>query len=365
MRQRLMVEYMMKNRKGLTRTHGFFIIMGGFHKFSRARISKPAVPDPTNSISAAESGEEKAHKNKRDEEPYGTPSHPLDRFDVCWLLDEGKLELPPEVEFEDKSKSNWIAKSIVLLQTLWFVIQCIARKLDGLPLTELEVVTLGYALLNFVIYVIWWNKPQNVTRPIRVFCGQLPDRTKEQWELTHTIGEWNDKLFDAVLGRQDRNVDLRRVKQTPTLYSGNPPKNWPLKAFPIEYFAIMMAAVVGGMFGGIHFIAWSAQFPTYNMLLLWRCGSILMTIASFPPLFTLLFGPVLRNEADNETLPVSILRCTLLLPVIIFGALSLFFVPLAYITGRVITLMIAFKTLSTLPPEAFRTVQWTNLLPHI
>ncbi|KAG8754527.1 hypothetical protein FRC14_004993 [Serendipita sp. 396] len=353
LRQRLVVEYMVRTGKVPTRRHGFFIIMGGLHKFSRVEIS--ATSDNT----STGSGVEKRHTDKTGEEEYGEPDHPLDRFDVCRLVEDGRLRLPPGVEIDDKSKSDWIAKSLVVGQTLWFVVQCIAHKIEGLPLTELEVVTIGYAVLNLVIYVIWWDKPQKVGRPICVFCGELHERNAEQkrfkWKME--AGDVANERFSApVFGQQDNYVDLRSVKQTPTFHSGNPPRGWPFKLLPLEYFAMMVMSVIGGLFGAIHFLAWSSLFPTYKLLVLWRYGSILMTAAPFPTLIGF----------DNSF--VRFITNWIVLPLLdmfrIVVAL-LFLLPVAYVIGRVITLVVTFQTLSSLPPEAFQSVQWTDLFAHI
>ncbi|KAG8840335.1 hypothetical protein FRB91_006206 [Serendipita sp. 411] len=63
---------------------------------------------------------EKASRDKKDEEEYGEPRRPLDRFDVCRLLDEGRLQLPLEVEIDNKSKSDWFAKSSHLYSSKLF-----------------------------------------------------------------------------------------------------------------------------------------------------------------------------------------------------------------------------------------------------
>ncbi|KAG8848887.1 hypothetical protein FRC20_002429, partial [Serendipita sp. 405] len=216
LRQRLVAEYLVRTGKVPTRKHGFFIIMGGFHKFSRVQVQTSTLSHPPTSDRAPSdlligSDAEKKSMDERGKEEHGEPDHPLDRFDVCRLVEDGKLQLPLEVEIDDKSKSDWIIKSVVVLQTLWFVVQCIARKMKRLPLTELEVVTLGYGLLNLVIYLIWWDKPRKVARPIRVFCGELPERGNEQRWIKQKMEEakWFDKLFNPLLGDQDRSVDLR------------------------------------------------------------------------------------------------------------------------------------------------------------
>ena len=52
---------------------------------------------------------------------------------------------------EDKGKSDWLVKSLVLLQTSWFVLQSIGRSIEYLPVTHLEIMTLGYTAMNFVV----------------------------------------------------------------------------------------------------------------------------------------------------------------------------------------------------------------------
>ena len=54
-------------------------------------------------------------------------------------------------QIKDKGESDWLAKSLVLLQTSWFVMQCIARAIEHLPVTYLKIVTFAYAAMNFVI----------------------------------------------------------------------------------------------------------------------------------------------------------------------------------------------------------------------
>ena len=72
-------------------------------------------------------------------------------------------------EIEDRSKSDGFSKTIALSQTLWFVAQCIARRAQHLDLTLVELLTLSLALLNGVMYSLWWNKPMDVRCPIRVY----------------------------------------------------------------------------------------------------------------------------------------------------------------------------------------------------
>ena len=102
------------------------------------------------------------------------------------LLAAGKIEFPNVTveEIEDRSKADGFSKTIALGQTLWFVAQCIARRAQHLDLTLVELLTLSLAVLNGVMYFLWWNKPMDVRCPIRVYLldksytPDMSDKTK-------------------------------------------------------------------------------------------------------------------------------------------------------------------------------------------
>ncbi|KAK7440587.1 hypothetical protein VKT23_016935 [Stygiomarasmius scandens] len=81
--------------------------------------------------------------------------------------DRYELEITSQ-EIWDRSKGDLLSKGLVLLQVAWFVIQCIARAYQNLVITQLEVMTLAFAALNFVMYALWWNKPLGVECSVHV-----------------------------------------------------------------------------------------------------------------------------------------------------------------------------------------------------
>jgi hypothetical protein len=86
------------------------------------------------------------------------------------LLRTGKIGFPNVTveEIEDRSKADGFSKMIALGQTLWFIAQCIGRRAQHLDLTLVELLTLSLAVLNGVMYFLWWNKPLDVRCPVRV-----------------------------------------------------------------------------------------------------------------------------------------------------------------------------------------------------
>jgi len=119
------------------------------------------------------------------------------------LSQKGEIEFPriTEKEIQDRSKGDMLSKGLVIIQTGWFLLQCIARRVEHLPITELEIVTLAFATLNFATYGLWWHKPLNVQCPFRVRIKCRRDRGEEgQNEGEEEIRDdeesgYDDKVF--------------------------------------------------------------------------------------------------------------------------------------------------------------------------
>ena len=306
--------------------------MGGFHLFRHG--SKETSHNATNIFVF--------HELEDD-----APLHPLSYRDLYSnKIDFSSLTVPTEVEIKDREKSDWLAKSLVLLQTSWFVMQCIARAIEHLPITHLEIVTLAYAVVNFVIYIFWWNKPLNVNRPIRVFRKSEPQRSVnepilEARELTwKAIGKGLEMIFQYIAGAQDDFVDLSREDRVPRFWADNNSEDVVIADF--------IVLGVGVCFGAIHCIAWDFSFPTHTELLIWRISSVAITAV---PMF--IFGGFFLAFWVNDT------------DFGIADAISTFPPGILYIIARTVTLVLAFTSLRDLPHGAFDTVHWTTFIPHV
>lgn len=81
------------------------------------------------------------------------------------LLAEANTNLIPDLslaDISDKSKASGLAKFLVVVQALWFGVQCIVRLFDELGLSLLELNVFGHALCALLLYCFWWDKPLDI-----------------------------------------------------------------------------------------------------------------------------------------------------------------------------------------------------------
>ncbi|KAI9509503.1 hypothetical protein F5148DRAFT_1282927 [Russula earlei] len=342
LRQRFAAVELAKNHKGegWTTTHGFFAIMGGFMEYQGNRPIRVLLPEELNSYS---------------------------------LTGNGDFPRIAKEEIEDKSKGDAISKALVILQTGWFVVQCIARGVQGLPVTELELVTVAFATLNFVIYLLWWDKPLNVQRGVRVYKKRDADEPIDDgnMEATSLGGFWDalsdlgaaivrgplteepematwlnrvlmwpfTKPFDILLGEGEKHTTMR----VGTFY----PHQW---GRTLRIFAWVAVVVVTLAFGGIHCIGWSFSFPSSAQQTLWRVASVTITVV--PILFPVI--PLIKRLDDSGYVYVPG-----------FLGLGVQVSTFLYMLSRLVLLVLPFLSLRSLPPAAYHVVRWTSFIPHI
>jgi hypothetical protein len=266
--------------------------------------------------------------------------HPLTYEDVISMLDNKTLLLPTEQELQNQSKSDGLAKTLVLLQTLWFVAQCIARHVEKLPTTELEIVTLAYTAIYVGIFIAWWDKPRNVDCPIRVFQEPV------QADYAEDTDRWVHALY-GVIGLQDITVDLHSSKKVPIFYSG--------KAEKEAGIADLITLAAGVVFGAIHCVAWSFPFLSHTEASLWRLSSVAITAVPGLLLAILFLGGLVVSFIGDSWSEHIMFASFSFMP--LFGLL--------YVAARLTTIVLALINLSSLPPGAFQAVHWTTLLPHL
>ncbi|KAJ7727058.1 hypothetical protein B0H16DRAFT_1697825 [Mycena metata] len=247
-------------------------------------------------------------------------------------------------DIEDKSKGDTLSKGVAIAQGLWFVTQCLARVSQHLPLTELEVATLAFAVLSVVIRLLWLHKPLDVQQRIVVAKSDVDIDPLQEEDITPPKDRITliEKILGGIFGDY---AHYRTISSTslPSFYSIEIDDKY-------TYGLVTFAGVfgVGSIFGSIHCAAWNALFPSMAEMWIWRISSVF--IAAYPALAILL--RVALGAWDDNTA----------------GAVWASFMMLGYAVyplWRLFLIILPFTTLRSLPPSAFVDVNWSNYIPHL
>ncbi|KAG1778928.1 hypothetical protein EV702DRAFT_1044336 [Suillus placidus] len=296
-----------------TQTHSSFVLMGGFMLYAD-----------------------------------GKPCLTLRPSYILKLIHEGYIDVPTITakQIRDRSKGNAISKGLIVLQVAWFVMQLITRAIYQLETTQLEVGTLAFAVLNFLTYAVWWNKPLDVECSHPVYWKSTESRPEDHID----IGE-GDRLAElGILAPVFRpiaelmglpRIPISRKLRVPT-FDGS------IELEDSDKMVLQLAALLmATIFGSIHCMAWFFAFPTYQEQVLWRMSAVAITFTPW-----LCFPMNLNSESISEVV------------MFVYGMIRLVSVML-YITARAVLLVLMFTTLCNLPPDAYKAVSWTSVVPHL
>jgi len=298
---------------GWTMTHSFYARMGGF-----------VLETPDHSV---------------------IPLFPRELFD---LVRSGSVQKPTllEDDINDRSKADSAVKLFTVLQSGWFVTQCIARAAQDLPLSELEITTMAFAFVAMSTYVCWWNKPVsvNTTTHVKIVGDSLHRLLRD--DLEHFI------VWDFKKNRTPQRIKL----WTSGLWtSGLSRTAWDHSQGPERIFIPLLGAAT--IFGGIHCIAWDFDFATDWERILWRsCAlitTILGTITILSPLVLFRLGRFTNHIAGSSAVEA------FNRPLVMFLMLGIY--PLA----RIALMFESFYSLRSLPSRVYVTATWVNYIPHI
>ena len=122
---------------------------------------------------------------------------------------------------------------------------------------------------------------------------------------------------------------------------------------------MVVFALFGVIFGGLHCIGWDFKFPTHTEQTFWRSTSL--AIAAIPLIaapIDLLLATRLRIRDINScptTEKVTLLILDLVMTLLLF----------VYVPARLSLIAQALALLRSQPPSALAAVDWTKYLPHL
>ncbi len=87
----------------------------------------------------------------------GPPQATLTSHGIAALADAGHyFDVSPDT-ISDKRKATITGKALICVQVTWIVIQSIARKVAGYPLTLLEIHTMVHVVCALLLYTFWFE----------------------------------------------------------------------------------------------------------------------------------------------------------------------------------------------------------------
>lgn len=287
----------------VSRTHGFFICMGGFVTTTGHH---PIVTDAQ--------------------------------------LDDETVALIRQVEeddIKDRSKRDALAKALALTQVIWSITQSAARLNQQLPVSQLEVATGAFAVVNLFIWTLWWGKPLDVEQSILIStpellgdCGTFQSPVK--FNFRHrAIG----MLWGSYLSGQEREFQPWASTSVPSFWSDDSDPH----AFKT---AVITECFVAAIFGGVHCLAWSTTFPSDLEELMWKLSALIVTF--FPALLLPLFITI-EDDFRPELMGITI-------------SVLFFFFFSFYIIARVFLIVLPFLALRALRPGTLRDVEWSRYI---
>ncbi|MCJ1281079.1 hypothetical protein MMC26_000397 [Xylographa opegraphella] len=269
---------------------------------------------------------------------------------------------------EDRSKADGIAKLFTIVQTGWFILQCLARLLQHISITTLELSTIAFVVCTIGTNIMWWAKPKDVFVPIvvkidRTLEGLLAmagpevlDPTSEaiNWKWSPLerfddlrpnflvdVGQYLPCINSSELSQPAQKIRFRNDRFPPL------ERDWLLGHF------LMTLSLI---FGAVYVAGWNISFPTKSEQTVWRICTVMLF--SLVVAFWAVDAGVELHERQkklsiDEKLAVTPIR--MLLYTVIC---------LVYVTIRLYILIEPFVGLRSLPAVAFETVQWSSFIPH-
>lgn len=281
------------------------------------------------------------------------------------LVHKEIIRLPPitKKEIWDKSNADKVAKFLACFQTAWLTTQTIARAIQGLAITPLELSSIAMALTSLTTLWYWMHKPLDVETATAVYTER---NLKEVIEMCN--GEFPTDYVNTPLDFLEPRAYISR-KWHPSLFNwilGNGLQTKPIERMPNDrdpqlsnIYQHVSLAIATASFASIHLAGWNFSFETPWEMWLWRGNCLIMwgLLATYGT--TEVVACCIENfeNLGMDTMGAYKMR---------WPACLWFIVPASfYALARLALLFEVLYSMRSLPSDAFLQVEWSTLIPHI
>ncbi|KAL9596524.1 MAG: hypothetical protein Q9219_005745 [cf. Caloplaca sp. 3 TL-2023] len=211
-----------------------------------------------------------------------------------WLAVKNLITMPAisTREIRDKSKASRLAKTLACLQSAQFLVSSLARVMQSLPLTTLEIGTLPFIGCTWLTYFFWWNKVVDLETSTTIYTSGLSTENLRRlaeatcfakksgsWyrpavKETHSKGwdfYWFEKSTDfrswsVIRGNHSIPKDLLSMVQgteaEARVASWYLPSVSEFQGSEWDNINDIVLVISGWFFNGLHLAAWNNRFPT-------------------------------------------------------------------------------------------------------
>jgi hypothetical protein len=265
-----------------------------------------------------------------------------------WILDATQLlyarelgiisHLPgvSEDDIDDRNKGDLFVKLAALGQIVWFLIELCARLHFRIATTQLEILTLAYAVCTAATYMLSLDKSKDAAYSMAIEAARYP--TAEELIRLANVGPGTFGQFRTSLWIPNNSVHAELSGDGTTGQGRH------------DTLALGSTAALL-ILGGLHCIAWKFLFPSFAEEVLWQASS-LVTALAVPT------GAVLNIAIHRWCPGLSYVARGRL------GAYVTLFWGAPFFTARIIILVEVFRSLAFQLPNAFATT-WSGNIPHI
>jgi hypothetical protein len=271
----------------------------------------------------------------------------------------------PKEHILDRAESSGLSKALLIVQVAWFCTNCASRLHQRLPLSLLEVSTAAHAFCTLLTYFVWWSKPANVAAPT-ILRGK---EVREVYALLKCSDEEYEKALEMarklatgdlsmltgtespekiILAANALQHLLPSPEQPPILRDRNLTRRQTLIPGAIKrslvgtpFYELIAVIISPALYGVIHFLAWSEQFPTRLEHLFWQASSFVITLSG------LLLATVVMSAN----------------PLAWFLLITM--TPIAHMLASGFLVVESFRQLFFLDPAAYQLPSWSNYWPHL
>ena len=351
--------------RGWTPYHGQFLAMGGFLLY-------------------------------KDGQPFQVVSPEL----FTQLLERSCIEFPfaSTEELRERSMAHPLFAAITLLQSIWFIIQCISRRVQGFVITQLELVTLSLVVMNGILLLFWWYKPLDPHTFVRIDLLRPPppsipdppdvdtqaainfDFSREQTSgrrvktifkteagflaenrpnpFLRALQFWFCALLNILQSLFNDYSDLFLRLDKHLISEGSTDVNIfyaPDTIRNLGGFLFTLQNVLGSLFAASHISMWFNHFPTYRDMMVWRIASL--TAVALPIVLLLLlidFYILLTIQPTDFMLQaMEIMAIT----VVFVGFMTI-------LVARMALIVEAFVCLKSVGGTTLQSPSWSKYIPH-